>query len=67
MSWKNKYKVIGVKPGKVITPKHGTIDLSREDIPLETLDQLNAEGFPYIERIHSGEKKTKPGKDSPES
>lgn len=67
MSWKQKYKVVGVKPGPVITPKHGTINLTREDIPLEKMDQLYAEGFPYIERIHSAEKKTKTDKESPDS
>lgn len=59
MSWKQKYKVKGVKPGKIVTPKHGTIDLRKEDIPLELMDQLHAEKFPYIERIHTGEKKSK--------
>lgn len=64
MSWRHKYKVVGVKPGPIVTKKYGTIDLSRDDIPIKVLDSLHAEKFPYIEKIHGTEKKEK---DSTES
>ncbi len=49
--WTEKYKVIGVKPGKVITRKFGTLDFSKDNIPVEKCDKLYESGFPYLEKI----------------
>jgi hypothetical protein len=49
--WTEKYKVIGVKPGKIHTRKFGIIDFSKDSIPVEKCDKLYESGFPYLEKI----------------
>lgn len=44
-----KFRVVGVEPGRVVVPGHGTVDL--RTISLELAEQLAAEDFPYLERI----------------
>jgi hypothetical protein len=44
-----KFRVVGVLPGRVATPKNGIVDL--RTISLELAEKLFAEGFPYLERI----------------
>jgi hypothetical protein len=44
-----RFRVVGVEPGRVYVPGHGTIDL--RTISLELAERLLAEGFPYLERI----------------
>lgn len=46
-----KFRVVGVEPGRVYVPGHGTVDL--RTISLELAEELFAEGFPYLERIGS--------------
>lgn len=67
MSWKNKYKVVGVKPGPVVTPRHGRIDLRRDDLPLKTMDELYKDKVPYLEKIHETKPETKKNSESPDS
>lgn len=48
INWTDIYEVTGIIPGKIVYPTIGVIDLSRLDIPIETIDKLNAEGCPFI-------------------
>ena len=48
IKWTDIYDVIGIIPGEIVYPSIGVIDLSRLDIPIETIDKLNAEGCPFI-------------------
>lgn len=50
-NWKSKYKVVGVKPGKIRTKKFGDLDFSKDNIPVEKCDKLYESGFPYLEPI----------------
>ena len=45
--WLDKYEVIGIVPGIIVTQK-GKIDLTNENIPLETIENLINEGCPFL-------------------
>ncbi len=45
-----KYKVVGILPGRVHTYSHGIVDLS-EELPENVLDELYENGFPYLEKV----------------
>ncbi len=45
----NKFRVVGVVPGRVVTRRHGTVDL--RTITLELAQTLYDEGFPYLQPI----------------
>jgi hypothetical protein len=52
--WKKYFKVIKIVPGRVIIPGHGTVDFSREDLPLELIKELYENDFPYLEITDQG-------------
>lgn len=54
--WTKYFKIIKVRRGRVITPSHGEIDFSRDDIPVETCRELYEADFPYIEITDQGKK-----------
>jgi hypothetical protein len=54
--WTNYFRLIKLRRGRVITPSHGEIDFSRDDIPLETCKELFDRGFPYLELTELGKK-----------
>jgi len=47
--WQDKYDVVGIVPGIIVT-KNGEIDLSNATIPLQTIEQLEAEGCLFIKK-----------------
>lgn len=51
MGWQDKYKVIGIVPGKVKTKKYGIIDFSSANVSEELCEALVKEGFQYLEKI----------------
>ncbi len=46
--WKDKYQLIGIKPGKVVLSNGKTIDFSDSDLPLEQVDAAYKSGIPYL-------------------
>ena len=44
--WKDYFKMIKLVPGRVVISGHGTIDFSRDDIPVELIKQLYENDFP---------------------
>ena len=54
--WTEYFRLIKLRRGRVITPSHGEIDFSRDDIPVETCKELYAQGFPYLELTGLGKK-----------
>jgi len=52
--WQKYFKVVKIVPGRVVTPRFGTIDLSTPNIPLETLLALYESDFPYLEITPEG-------------
>jgi hypothetical protein len=54
--WTDYFKFVKLRRGRVITPSHGEIDFSRDDIPMETCKKLYDLGFPYLELTELGKK-----------
>ncbi|HCY41733.1 MAG TPA: hypothetical protein DHV48_10315 [Prolixibacteraceae bacterium] len=52
--WTDYFNFIKLRRGRVITPFHGEIDFSRDDIPLEICKELFDKGFPYLELTEMG-------------
>lgn len=50
-TWKDKYQLVKVKPGKIHTRLFGVLDFSKNNIPVEKCDQLYNSGFIYLEPI----------------
>lgn len=60
MSWKEKYKIVGIRPGPVIVHGLGRIDFSREDLPEAIIEQAISKGCPYIKRVDPVKKAQQP-------
>jgi len=54
--WTDYFNFIKLRRGRVITPSHGEIDFSRDDIPVETCKKLYDHGFPNLELTELGKK-----------
>lgn len=54
--WTDDFKFVKLRRGRVITPSHGDIDFSRDDISVETCKELFDQGFPYLELTDVGRK-----------
>jgi len=54
--WTDYFRFVKLRRGRVITPSHGEIDFSRDDISVETCKQLFDLGFPYLELTELGKK-----------
>lgn len=52
--WKSYFNFIKLVPGKVVTHGFGTIDFSRDDIPVQTIKTLFENGFPYLQITEHG-------------
>ena len=52
--WTQYFNFIKLRRGRVITPSHGEIDFSRDDIPIEMCKELHEKGFPYLELTELG-------------
>jgi len=55
--WQNYFKLIRLKPGRVITHLYGEIDFSRDNLSLEVLKKLYESDFPYLEITPLGKTK----------
>lgn len=47
--WTEYFKLKGLKPGRVITALFGEVDFARPDLPLEKVQSLYENDFPYLE------------------
>lgn len=54
--WRKYFKLKGIVPGEVIHPRHGSIDLSRDDLDPDFLLKLWEEDFRYLQITPEGEK-----------
>ena len=52
--WHEYFKLKNIAPGKVVTPKFGTLDFSKDNIPVETCKALFDSDFPYLELTEEG-------------
>ena len=49
--WVNKYEVVGIKPGTVVVPGIGSLNLADESLPLEKIQKAYDAGCPYLKPI----------------
>ena len=54
--WTDYFKLIRLKPGKVITFLCGEVDFSKENLPIEVLKNLWESDFPYLQITELGKK-----------
>jgi len=52
--WKQYFKFVKLKPGKVVTSQFGEIDFSADNIGIEIIKTLYENGFPYLEITEEG-------------
>jgi hypothetical protein len=55
--WRKYFNFIKLLPGKVVVPKLGTIDFSRDDLSLDLLKTLYENKFSYLEMTPEGKQK----------
>jgi len=55
--WKQYFKFVKLKPGKVVTAQFGEIDFSADNIGIEIIKSLYENGFPYLEITEMGKAK----------
>ena len=49
MIWTDCFKLIKVLPGRIVTPRYGTLDFSDPGRPVEKLQALFEDDFPYLQ------------------
>jgi len=54
--WQTYFRLVKLKPGKVVTALLGEIDFSSDSVPLEKIKQLYENNFPYLEITEEGKK-----------
>lgn len=54
MTWKAYFKTKGVRPGRIVTHRHGELDFREDNIPLETIQDLFENDFPFLELTDMG-------------
>ena len=52
--WKKYFKLVKLRPGRVVTQGFGTLDFSLDNIPVETCKSLYEDDFPYLEITELG-------------
>ena len=55
--WQKYFKFIKLEPGKVVVPKYGTIDFSKDNLSLDLLKTLHENNFPYLKITKLGKEK----------
>lgn len=58
--WTTYYKVVGIKPGKVVVPGIGEVDLSNEKLPVEFVQKIHDKGCQFLELTEEGKKMLSP-------
>jgi len=48
MIWTEYFTLIKVLPGRIVTPRFGTLDFSDPSLPVEKLQALFEDDFPYL-------------------
>ncbi|MFA5815888.1 MAG: hypothetical protein WC865_09750 [Bacteroidales bacterium] len=48
MTWKDYFTLIKVQPGRIVTPRFGTLDFSDPNLPVDKLQALFEDDFPYL-------------------
>lgn len=54
--WKQYFKFVKLKPGRVITALFGELDFSQDNIPIGKIKALYESDFPYLQITDEGQK-----------
>lgn len=54
--WRDYFKLIKLRPGKVITFLCGEVDFSKDNLSIEVLKKLYESDFPYLQITQLGKK-----------
>ena len=49
MIWPDCFKLIKVLPGRIVTPRFGTLDFSDPNLPVEKVQAMFEDDFPYLQ------------------
>ena len=49
MIWTDYFTLIKVRPGRIVTPRFGTLDFSDPKLPVNKLQDLFEDDFPYLQ------------------
>ena len=49
MIWTDYFTLIKVLPGRIVTPRFGTLDFSDPNLPVDKLQALFEDDFPYLQ------------------
>jgi len=47
--WTDYFNLIKVLPGRIVTPRYGTLDFGDPNLQVEKVRALYKDGFPYLE------------------
>jgi len=47
--WNDYFTLINVLPGRIVTPRFGTLDFSDPSLPVEKVQALFEDDFPYLQ------------------
>lgn len=61
--WVNKFEVVGIKPGVIVMPGLGSLNLADETLPLEKVEKAFQAGCPYLKLIVERPNKNQKAKD----
>ncbi len=60
MIWTDYFNLIKVLPGRIVTPRFGTLDFGDLSLPVEKVLALYEDGFPYLELTALGKEALRP-------
>jgi hypothetical protein len=66
MSWKRKYRLVGVEPGPIVTRQFGELNFADENLSVEKLDKLYEAGFRFLDKVQKPAKNYTQPEERPE-
>ena len=48
MTWTDYFTLIKVRPGRIVTPRFGTLDFADPSLPVDKVQALFEDDFPYL-------------------
>jgi hypothetical protein len=51
MTWKKKYRLVGITPGPLVTRQFGELNFANDNLPIEKLDKLYESGCRFLAKV----------------
>ena len=48
MTWTDYFTLVKVRPGRIVTPRFGTLDFADPSLPVDKVQALFEDDFPYL-------------------